>query len=333
MPQPCLHTLIQSWVSLTQVRDSAQLDEALLCLVSACAVHATGIAPTSQFVLRQRALTTQLSASSPLWQELEAHALPSTILPELRACLHHPQADHYAWTTDTTVWHCFSLKSAQSHRQSALLLTHPALDAGHISLLIACLSGFYYYANLIVENERDALTGLLNRKTFDLQISKLLLPAQVPAPTAVQHFFAIFDIDGFKRINDNFGHLIGDEVLLLLSRLMRNSFREEDLLFRFGGEEFVGIFSCNQATEIQAKLERFQRTLAAASFPQVGKVTLSIGYAQLAPHSLHTVTLEHADMALYYAKEHGRNRICHYEDLVQRGLLQESDIQGEMELF
>lgn len=114
---------------------------------------------------------------------------------------------------------------------------------------------------------------------------------------------------------------------------MQETFRDGDLLFRFGGEEFVGVFSCAEEQDIFGLLERFKEALAANTFPQVGHVTISIGCAKMALNVLPNTVLEHADEALYYAKEHGRNQICYYEALIEQGLLKDSVITGEIELF
>jgi GGDEF domain-containing protein len=119
------------------------------------------------------------------------------------------------------------------------------------------------FQGLLDYSERDTLTGLLNRKTFDERFPAHRHPPAPPdaarrAPTAaaargrcpaVRYWLGVIDIDHFKRVNDGFGHLIGDEVLLLLSRLMRSSFRFHDHLYRFGGEEFVALMRCNSATD------------------------------------------------------------------------------------
>lgn len=104
---------------------------------------------------------------------------------------------------------------------------------------------------LLDYSELDTLTGLLNRKTFDVFLMRILSRLQVhgdpadgddeprrrkPQPAARRHWLAVMDIDHFKRVNDVFGHLIGDEVLLLVANMMKESFRSQDKLFRFGGE-------------------------------------------------------------------------------------------------
>ena len=144
----------------------------------------------------------------------------------------------------------------------------------------------------------------------------------------------MLDIDHFKRINDNFGHLIGDEVLLMVANLMKNSFRFRDKLFRFGGEEFVVVLKPTGATQAQAIFERFRSTMENHAFPQVGRVTISIGYAQIRLHDQPSVILDNADQALYWSKEHGRNRVSSYEALLASGeLAPPAAIDSDIELF
>jgi len=194
------------------------------------------------------------------------------------------------------------------------------------------------FTSLINDNERDALTGLLNRKTFELKINKIL--AQInkinerkndtPNPL---HFLAIFDIDHFKSVNDDFGHLIGDEVLLLFSQLMTKTFRNTDPLFRFGGEEFIGVFECSNYNDIEIVLNRFKENVSNFNFPQVGKVTVSAGYTEISENDVSSHLIDNADQALYYAKNNGRNQICYHAHLVSTGALDSDKKTGDVELF
>jgi diguanylate cyclase (GGDEF)-like protein len=191
------------------------------------------------------------------------------------------------------------------------------------------------YLRLLDESEHDTLTGLLNRRTFDQNLAKTLAEwhksrdCKEAGGGAAQHrrqgesgkgnWLAVIDIDFFKRINDKYGHLYGDEVLVLLANIIRESFRGYDKLFRFGGEEFVVILRSTGQAGASLALERFREAVAAYAFPLVGQVTVSIGLVEIAYQAIPTEVLGHADDALYYAKEHGRNRLCHYEQLVVEG--------------
>lgn len=201
------------------------------------------------------------------------------------------------------------------------------------------LKVFHNLIGLISDNERDALTRLLNRKTFDKKIGKILSDLRYYGHRAGESeqprscFLAEFDIDFFKRVNDQFGHLLGDEVLILLATLMRKIFRDDDLLFRFGGEEFVCVIR-NVTQELAVKaFERFRATVEGYSFPQVGKVTVSIGVTEILANDLTSSLIDRADKALYFAKSHGRNQVAVYETLVEQGHLEARDLSGEMEMF
>ncbi len=207
------------------------------------------------------------------------------------------------------------------------------------------------YSNHLViinESERDKLTGLLNRRTFEKKLDRLLsvqheqLAAQRQlagendrrgAAPSSQAWLAMLDIDHFKNINDTFGHVYGDEVILMLSQKMRQVFRDSDLLFRFGGEEFLVVLEPLPLENARVALERFRTTMASHVFSQVGQVTVSIGFAGIKKNDYPQTILENADKALYYAKEHGRNCCYNYETLLAEGRLSKARETGSVDLF
>ena len=131
-----------------------------------------------------------------------------------------------------------------------------------------------------------------------------------------------------------FGHLIGDEVLLLLSRLMRTSFRFHDHLYRFGGEEFVVLMRCNGDEDAALALERLRANVERYVFPQVGQITISVGFTSLRPGDTPNDAFARADKAVYYAKQNGRNQVQHHAQLVAEGKLQdEVRDNSDAELF
>lgn len=169
------------------------------------------------------------------------------------------------------------------------------------------------YGNLIGlmdSRERDALTGLLNRQTF-VRLFEVARDALIGDPE-MSFTLAIADIDHFKRVNDTFGHLYGDEVLIHFARLMERSFRYTDSLFRFGGEEFVLLLSRHQSEIGGTILERFRQVVDGHEFPGVGHITVSIGYVDCVGRVLPTTLLDRADKALYAAKAGGRNRVVDF---------------------
>lgn len=200
---------------------------------------------------------------------------------------------------------------------------------------------------ILNESERDKLTGLLNRKTFDDKISKILQDnasreADEIRPV-VEHrngqkentsnWLALLDIDHFKRINDTFGHLYGDEVLLLFSRIMKKTFRSRDLLFRYGGEEFIVVLPTERIGGAWAALERFREAVECFAFPQVGQVTVSVGFVDMGNQVIPATLVGHADQALYFAKQNGRNRVCLYDFLIITGELGRESAGSDVELF
>jgi diguanylate cyclase (GGDEF)-like protein len=232
----------------------------------------------------------------------------------------------------------YPVKNAKDQTVAIIAIEAMICDSQLHDVITLLLKIYQNFTGLINDNERDTLTGLLNRKTFDYKINKILVHMQEAArlknDKAEQvHFLAIFDIDHFKRVNDEFGHLIGDEVLLLFSQLMTQTFRGSDPIFRFGGEEFVGVFECSSHDDIPNILNRFREKVGRFDFPQVGKVTVSSGYTEISPYDLPSQLIDHADLALYFAKNNGRNRICFYEQLIADGALQENKKEGDIELF
>jgi len=179
------------------------------------------------------------------------------------------------------------------------------------------------YLLLLDESQRDKLTGLLNRKTFDSEIGRIISqPLGPPKPSPFEkvrkpipdeqarHWLGILDIDHFKGINDEYGHVFGDEVLILIARILNRCFRENDIIFRYGGEEFVVVLRVLARKDADIAFKRLRRTIENYDFPQVGRVTVSMGTVEIHPNDVPASVVGHADQALYYAKRTGRNRAC-----------------------
>jgi diguanylate cyclase (GGDEF)-like protein len=175
------------------------------------------------------------------------------------------------------------------------------------------------YFERLGEAETDPLTRLFNRRIFQTHV-ETGLRRWIDSGRA--HFFAVMDIDHFKRINDGFGHLYGDEILVLFANLMRKTFRAGDLLYRFGGEEFVVVYGVEPGRSGAEAPDRFRAAVEGFEFPGVGRVTVSCGYTRIVDASTPVATLiDRADQALYYAKSHGRNRVSSWDALVAAGEL------------
>ena len=153
-----------------------------------------------------------------------------------------------------------------------------------------------------------------------------------PTSEPVQNWLAVVDIDHFKQVNDRFGHLYGDEVLILVANILRSSFRSHDRIFRFGGEECVGLLRNTTRSKAHKVFNRFREAVQGYHFPQVGNVTVSLGFVGTSRGSPVEI-LGQADQALYYAKEHGRNQVRFSEDLVASGELATKVANDDVELF
>ena len=153
----------------------------------------------------------------------------------------------------------------------------------------------------------DMLTGLPNRRHTLTFLEKALVGAREHgAPLAV----AIFDIDHFKRINDGYGHAVGDDVIRRVARRAKASLRDEDMVGRFGGEEFVCVLQRSSAQAAELVAERLRKAIEAdGSDGDLPPATVSIGLAVYDGEPDAEELLHRADQALYAAKREGRNRL------------------------
>ncbi|MDE2118631.1 MAG: GGDEF domain-containing protein [Betaproteobacteria bacterium] len=154
----------------------------------------------------------------------------------------------------------------------------------------------------------DALTGVHNRHWMVDAFPRALHRCELNRSTFA---IMIVDIDHFKRVNDTYGHLVGDIALKTVAQCMAESFRPHDLLVRYGGEEFAALFSDTDLEQAKAIAERLRNRVADIVIQHEGisfQVTVSIGIATQQEKKLEGLIGE-ADQALYRAKELGRNRV------------------------
>lgn len=155
----------------------------------------------------------------------------------------------------------------------------------------------------------DGLTGLLNRDTFERELAQLCLEDEMGFS------LALFDLDYFKRINDSFGHLVGDKVLQYFSSILNNYRDDMHIAARFGGEEMAMIFLHSSLEETFVLAEAIREKFAASRLKKkgsdetIGQVTVSVGISQLQPGDTPRTLIERADQALYKSKAEGRNRV------------------------
>ena len=155
-------------------------------------------------------------------------------------------------------------------------------------------------------SKEDPLTGCLNRAGFS---SILLREQENLSKNGCPVSFVMLDIDHFKEVNDTYGHSVGDEVLVNLTRLIRDKIRNTDALVRWGGEEFVILCGDTPIQNAQFLAEKLRVAIEGATLIKQQQVTCSFGIAEMIPGEDPKKLFERADKALYSAKEGGRNRV------------------------
>lgn len=189
----------------------------------------------------------------------------------------------------------------------------------HICLVFAmsaALAAFYRRTILIAEKRlrtqatRDPLTGLANRSHFQAQATQALARSQRDGtPVAL----LLCDVDHFKRINDQHGHAVGDEVLVAMARTLSENLREGDVVARWGGEEFLALMPASPLDAACATAERMRAIVAGTPLPVGGatpiQLTMSFGVALVHGTDDLQAAIARADKALYASKHAGRNRV------------------------
>ncbi|WP_349922137.1 sensor domain-containing diguanylate cyclase [Aeromonas veronii] len=152
------------------------------------------------------------------------------------------------------------------------------------------------------DSHTDPMTGLFNRRAIQRLLDEYLMD---PKPLCV----IALDIDHFKKINDGFGHDVGDEVIIALAALMQQEVRSDAALCRSGGEEFLLLLPSVTLAQAQGVAERLRLKVASHEMPTAGTITISLGVAHWPGHGSHDLdaVLKQADQALYEAKHRGRN--------------------------
>jgi diguanylate cyclase (GGDEF)-like protein len=154
----------------------------------------------------------------------------------------------------------------------------------------------------------DSLTGVKNRTAFDSNFTR---DVEYNRRKESELSLIVLDIDYFKRINDNYGHIVGDDVLRQVAQCMENTIRSSDALYRYGGEEFAIVLNGTGESGALLLAERIRQNvenLRIESLKSV-KITLSLGVAVLQQNESPEQLFKHADSALYRAKREGRNRV------------------------
>ncbi|TKV69092.1 GGDEF domain-containing protein [Marinobacter panjinensis] len=190
------------------------------------------------------------------------------------------------------------------------------------AVVVSCCAYVFAHRN---ENQRerlehlatiDPLTGVKNRRSMD---EELAMAAASAARTGIAYGLVLLDIDHFKKINDEHGHSVGDDVLTEMVALIEQNIRKSDQLFRFGGEEFVLLMSGVDETGLRAVMHNLQHIMHKFLKHPGGKVTASFGVALLKNGETPDDWLARADEALYKAKASGRDQIVYADDVSAQG--------------
>ncbi len=157
------------------------------------------------------------------------------------------------------------------------------------------------------EASLDPLTHIANRRTFDRACREWVMSA------GSGFVLAVLDVDGFKAINDAFGHLVGDQALIAVAQAIKASVRSQDLVARLGGDEFALLGSDLTLRQAESRLRGIVASLASTQFPSsmdpAFVVTVSCGIAEFSAGDTAASLLQRADGALYEAKRSGKNRV------------------------
>ena len=211
----------------------------------------------------------------------------------------------------------------------------PAIWLG-VVLVAVIVTSLWWMRRLNALNRRlqqlsvtDALTGLFNRTGLSASLPLDIERAQrYRRPLSV----VLLDLDHFKRVNDEFGHLVGDQVLVEFAKLIQATVRQVDAIYRWGGEEFLIVCPETPPELVSNLTERVLDGVRRHRFPMQRTMTVSAGIANLGAGDTMTSLLQRADEALYQAKTAGRDRICLAPDVSPRDAAESGDPSGLVQL-
>jgi len=323
----CAH---EWFISLTESEDEAQLDVRLVDSLQA-------ILKTQKIAIfaRKKALKEQsitLVYDNFTEQDFTPESINSLYLKiqdnKIHTCLCSQVRISYI-----PICHCESVIGfvVAVHKQDQ------TLDTNQFGTAVNVLHIYANQRHVLFKNRLDPLTELLNRQTFENKLMEVISghdhnERREQIDGHCSWYLGMLDIDNFKQVNDQFGHVIGDEVLILIAGLIKANFRSQDYIFRYGGEEFSVLFKCVEEETAVLILERLREMIAQHMFPQAGNITISIGFTELESEKMLSTLVQQADLALYDSKRTGRNKVTNFKDIEGLHNL-ECAVEHEHELF
>lgn len=229
----------------------------------------------------------------------------------------------------------FYLMKQGGHYSKPEMLVPVIFFFGAVFVLLVCFLAFHTTQELkriwVLEQENitDPMLGIFNRRCLDRRMNQELLRAK---RHDIDLAMMLVDVDHFKKVNDNWGHQIGDQALKHLADVMVRTLRQTDVIARFGGEEFVVLLPHTSSQEAAHLAERLRNSIEFTPLNLVGKhgerqelrITVSIGVTWLQPDDTEvTQLIERVDQAMYQAKQGGRNRVV-CSDGLARGTADEA---------
>ena len=210
------------------------------------------------------------------------------------------------------------LHHKNGHRVPVTVKSMPIFDEkNNIIAALEIFSDTDFQKDAFEESQRlrelvllDELTGLPNRRYIDQYLKSKYSEV---VSFKIKYGILFFDIDHFKRVNDNYGHLIGDEILKMLGNTLKRSTRTSDFVGRYGGEEFIAILGVTDKNELLHLAEKLRELVKSSAYKlednKALRVTVSIGGTMINDELTIAENIEIADNNMYYAKEHGRDQV------------------------
>ena len=210
------------------------------------------------------------------------------------------------------------LKHKEGYRVPVMVKSLPLYDDD--KKLVGAIEAFTderFQRSVFLENEslkdalmKDTLTQISNRRYFELSLSQII---ERYKQFEKKFGVLLFDIDHFKQINDTYGHLVGDEVLKIVAKSLDANTEKTDLISRWGGEEFIGLFDVEDETDLLSIANRLRVIVSKSTYKLDNnkdiQVTISVGGTLMTDQTLQKDLIEKADQALYQSKENGRNQV------------------------